>query len=89
MHMPLQLFFLAFGRLPGGRGPLTMDLAVGLFCAGPIYDTLTRGSVQTTYKWSVPLLILTMPPFSVIGTHVSGDVHSMMGWPLATPRLNI
>ena len=72
MHMSSQLFFFpAFGRLLGGLNGLTLGLALALFCAGPIYDRVTRGTVQRTYKWGVPLLILTMPPFSVVASHLA------------------
>ncbi len=71
MHMSSQLFFFpAFGRLLGGINGLTLGLALALFCAGPVYDRLTRGHVHRTYKWGVPLLILTTPPFSVIASHL-------------------
>ena len=68
--MSTQLFFFpAFGRLLDGINPLTLSLALCFFFAGPIYDRLTRGSVHRAYRWGVPLLIVTMPPFAVVASH--------------------
>jgi hypothetical protein len=68
--MSTQLFFFpAFGRLLHGINPLTLSLALCFYFAGPIYDRLTRGSVHRAYRWGVPLLIITMPPFAVVASH--------------------
>ncbi len=68
--MSTQLFFFpAFGRLLHGINPLTLSLALCFYFAGPIYDRLTKGSVHRAYRWGVPLLIVTMPPFAVVASH--------------------
>jgi hypothetical protein len=70
--MATQLFFFpAFGRLLHGINPLTLSLALCFYLAGPIYDRLSRGSVHRAYRWGVPLLIITMPPFAVVASHAS------------------
>jgi len=68
--MATQLFFFpAFGRLLQGVGLTTLLLAMAFYLAGPVYDLLTRGQIQKAYRWGVPLLILTMPPFAVMASH--------------------
>jgi uncharacterized membrane protein YozB (DUF420 family) len=70
MLMAPQLFFFpAFGRLLHGINALTLSLAVCFYLAGPLYDLVSRGRVHVTYRWGVPLLILTMPPFAVLVSH--------------------
>ena len=70
--MATQLFFFpAFGRLLQGVTLLTLLLAMCFYLAGPLYDVLTRGSVHRAYRWGVPLLILTMPPFAIVASHAS------------------
>jgi hypothetical protein len=72
MLMAPQLFFFpAFGRLLHGINWLTIFLALSFFLAGPIYDLFRRRRVHTAYRWGVPLLILTMPPFSMMASHNS------------------
>ncbi len=69
--MATQLFFFpAFGRLLHGINLLTLGLALCFYLAGPVYDLMTRGNIQKAYRWGVPLLILTMPPFAVMASHV-------------------
>jgi hypothetical protein len=68
--MATQLFFFpAFGRLLHGINLLTLGLALCIYFAGPVYDRLSRGSVHRAYRWGVPLLIVTMPPFGVLVSH--------------------
>ena len=68
--MATQLFFFpAFGRLLHGIGLPTLILALCFYFAGPLYDLRTRGSVHRAYRWGVPLLIVTMPPFAVMASH--------------------
>jgi hypothetical protein len=68
--MATQLFFFpAFGRLLHGIDAVTLLLALTFYFAGPVYDKITRGRVHKAYRWGVPLLILTMPPFAVIASH--------------------
>ena len=69
--MATQLFFFpAFGRILQGINPLVLALALCFYLAGPLYDILTRGSIQRAYRWGVPLLILTMPPCAVAASHI-------------------
>ena len=68
--MATQLFFFpAFGRLLHGINLLTLGIALCFYFAGPIYDLLSRGSIHGAYRWGVPLLVVTMPPFAVIASH--------------------
>jgi hypothetical protein len=68
--MATQLFFFpAFGRFLQGINLLTLLLALCFYFAGPLYDRITRGSVHRAYRWGVPFLILTMPPFGVMASH--------------------
>ncbi len=70
--MATQLFFFpAFGRLMQGVTAYTLALALCLYLAGPLYDRLTRGVVHRAYRWGVPLLVLTMPPFAILASHAS------------------
>ncbi len=70
--MSSQLFFFpAFGRLLHGINPLTLSLALSFYIAGPVYDLISRRSVHRVYRWGVPLLILTMPPFMVLASFAS------------------
>ena len=62
-------FFPAFGRLMQGVNLTTLLLALCFYFAGPVYDLLTRRSIHKAYRWGVPLLILTMPPFGVLVSH--------------------
>lgn len=72
MLMSTQLFFFpAFGRLLHGINPLTLGIALCFYSAGPVYDLWSRGSIQRAYRWGVPLLIVTMPPFAVLASHAS------------------
>jgi hypothetical protein len=72
MLMAPQLFFFpSFGRLLHGINWPTICLALCFFLAGPIYDIFSRRRVHAAYRWGVPLLILTMPPFSVMASHNS------------------
>jgi len=65
--MANQLFFFpAFGRLLQGINPATLSLALCFYFAGPIYDLVARRRIHPAYRWGVPLLILTMPPFAVV-----------------------
>ena len=67
--MATQLFFFpAFGRLLQGVNLTTLSLAMCFYLAGPVYDLVSRGSVHKAYRWGVPLLILTMPPFAVLAS---------------------
>ena len=67
MLMAPQLFFFpAFGRLLQGINATTLLLALAFYLAGPVYDLLTRRLVHPVYRWGVPLLIATMPPFGVL-----------------------
>ena len=76
--MATQLFFFpAFGRLLQGINPGTLVLALFFYCAGPIYDRLTRGSIHRAYHLGVPLLILTMPPFAVFASHAAPLRHAL------------
>jgi len=69
--MANQLFFFpAFGRLLHGVNGTTLLLAMCFFLAGPLYDLITRRRIHTAYRWGVPLLILTMPPFTVMASHL-------------------
>ena len=67
---PQLFFFPAFGRLFQGIGPVTLLLALCFYLAGPVYDRTTRRHVHRAYKWGVAGLILTMPPFSVLASHL-------------------
>ena len=70
--MATQLFFFpAFGRVLHGINLVTLGLALCFYFAGPVYDLFTRGSIHRTYRWGVPLLILTMPPFGVLASHAT------------------
>jgi len=76
--MATQLFFFpAFGRLLHGVNLVTLLLALGFYVAGPVYDRVTRGSVHRVYRWGVPLLILTMPPFGVLASHAPLVRHAL------------
>ena len=69
--MATQLFFFpAFGRALAGINMLTLSLALCFYLAGPVYDLVSRGSIQKAYRWGVPMLILTMPPFGVMISHI-------------------
>lgn len=69
--MSSQLFFFpAIGRALGGINAMTLLLALCFYLAGPVYDRITRGHVHRVYKWGVAGLILTMPPFSVMESHL-------------------
>lgn len=69
--MATQLFFFpAFGRLMQGINMATLSLALCFFLAGPVYDLLQQRRVHTAYRWGVPILILTMPPFMVLASHL-------------------
>lgn len=70
--MATQLFFFpAFGRLLQGINVAALALAVCFYLAGPLYDLLSRGSVHRAYRWGVPMLVLTMPPFTVVASRAS------------------
>lgn len=70
--MATQLFFFpAFGRLMQGVTLSTLALAMCFYLAGPLYDKLTRGAVHRAYRWGVPLLVLTTPPFAILASHAS------------------
>ncbi len=76
--MATQLFFFpAFGRLLQGIHPTTLGLALCFYGAGPVYDVVTRRSVHPAYRWGVPLLILTMPPFTGMASQI-GIWHSIV-----------
>jgi hypothetical protein len=76
--MATQLFFFpAFGRLLHGINPVTLVLALCFYFAGPLYDRLSRGPVHRAYKVGVPLLILTMPPFGLLASHVPPLRHAL------------
>ena len=76
--MATQLFFFpAFGRLLQGIGPVTLLLALCFYVAGPLYDRVTRGSVNPAYIRGVPLLILTMPPFALLASHAPPLRHAL------------
>ena len=63
--MAVQFFFFpAFGRLLQGINLPTLLLALAFYLAGPIYDLITKRRIHPAYRWGVPLLILTMPPFA-------------------------
>jgi hypothetical protein len=67
--MATQMFFFpAFGRLLHGINLFTLALALCFYFAGPIYDLITRRSMQTAYRWGVPVLVLTMPPFAMLAS---------------------
>ena len=66
---PMLFFFPSFGRLLHGINPLTLALALGFFLAGPAYDWLSRRHIHAAYRWGLPLLILTTPPFTVTASH--------------------
>lgn len=68
--MATQLFFFpAFGRLLQGVNLTVLLLALCFYFAGPIYDLVTRKSIHRAYRWGVPLLVLTMPPFAMLASH--------------------
>ena len=70
--MATQLFFFpAFGRLLQGINVFTLLLALCFYLAGPAYDLFSKGSIHRAYRWGVPMLILTTPPFAVMASHVS------------------
>jgi hypothetical protein len=78
--MATQLFFFpAFGRLLHGINPTTLSLALCFYLAGSVYDFVTRRRVHPAYRWGVPLLILTMPPFTVMASQW-GVWHSVVEW---------
>jgi hypothetical protein len=67
--MSTQLFFFpAFGRLLNGINVTTLALALCFYLAGPVYDLIRLRRIQWAYAAGVPLLILTMPPFSVMAS---------------------
>lgn len=66
---PLLFFFPVFGRLLGGINPVTLLLALCFFFAGSVYDLVTRRRIHTAYRWGVPLLVFTTPPFGVLASH--------------------
>jgi len=66
---PMLFFFPSFGRLLHGIHPLTLLLALCFYTAGPLYDLVSRRSIHMAYRWGVPLLILTMPPFPLVMSH--------------------
>jgi hypothetical protein len=69
--MATQLFFFpAFGRLLHGINPATLSIAMCFYLAGPLYDLVSRRCVHRSYRWGVPLLILTMPPFTAMASHL-------------------
>ena len=69
--MATQLFFFpAFGRLLQGISAGALLLALAFYFAGPIYDKITRGRVHKAYRIGVPLLLVTMPPFGVLLSHL-------------------
>jgi hypothetical protein len=69
--MATQLFFFpAFGRLLHGINGTTMSIALCFYMAGPLYDFVVRRRVHPAYRWGVSLLILTMPPFTVLASQV-------------------
>jgi hypothetical protein len=69
--MATQLFFFpAFGRLLHGINATTISIALCFYLAGPLYDVLSQRRVHPAYRWGVPLLILTMPPFMVLASRV-------------------
>ena len=79
--MATQLFFFpAFGRFLHGINMLTLSLALCFYFAGPVYDLLTRRSVHRAYRWGVPLLIFTMPPFGVLVSHAPLWRYMMDRW---------
>ena len=79
--MATQLFFFpAFGRLLQGISLLTLGLALCFYFAGPIYDLLSRGSIHRAYRWGVPLLVITMPPFAVVASHASAWRYVVERW---------
>jgi hypothetical protein len=79
--MSTQLFFFpAFGRLLHGINPLTLGIALCFYFAGPIYDLISRGSIHRAYRWGVPLLVATMPPFAVIASHGSAWRYVVDKW---------
>jgi hypothetical protein len=79
--MATQLFFFpAFGRLLHGINPTTLSLALCFYFAGPIYDWLSGGSVHRAYRFGVPLLIVTMPPFTVVASHASAWRYVVDKW---------
>lgn len=78
--MATQLFFFpAFGRLLGGLNAVTLSLAMCFYLAGPIYDLISRRRLHAAYQWGVPLLVLTMPPFTVMASRAP-LWHSIVGW---------
>ena len=79
--MSTQLFFFpAFGRLLRGINLLTLGIALCFYFAGPVYDLLSRGSIHRAYRWGVPLLVLSMPPFAVIASHASAWRYIVHRW---------
>ncbi len=74
--MSTQLFFFpAFGRLLHGINPTTLLLALCFYFAGPIYDLITRRRIHPAYLWGVPLLILSMPPFTGMASQLPAWHH--------------
>jgi hypothetical protein len=74
--MSAQLFFFpAFGRLLHGINPTTLLLALCFYFAGPIYDLITRRSIHPAYRLGVPLLVLTMPPFTGMASQLPAWRH--------------
>ena len=88
MLMSSQLFFFpAFGRLMHGIGLTTLALALCFYIAGPIYDLITRHTIHRAYRWGVPLLILTMPPFTGMASRAP-LWHSFVTWLLSIHPLH-
>ncbi len=68
---PMLFFFPSFGRLLHGINGFTLLLALCFYTAGPLYDLLSRRHIHKAYRWGVPLLILTMPPFPLVLSHAA------------------
>lgn len=78
--MATQLFFFpAFGRFLHGVNSMTLSIALCFYLAGPVYDLVGWRRLHSAYRWGVPLLILTMPPFAVVASH-AGLWHSFVDW---------
>jgi hypothetical protein len=70
-----------------GIGLTTLALALCFYIAGPIYDLITRHTIHRAYRWGVPLLILTMPPFTGMASRAP-LWHSFVTWLLSIHPLH-
>ena len=76
-HKRLMLLAVIGGLLEAATARLPLAFAqpaagIGVYfafvLAGPVYDRLSRGRVHASYKWTVPLVVLSWPVRVAIGS---------------------